>query len=120
MASAIEQFLYGDAASIVSSDGGIGDYSLAEIRINEQSLHLRISSERQPFVFTWVRFREVHWLSGHVGQVDPYDCLFPTEILGFHSWEEPWERQTGYWKFALKCQHANLTWYSRWPDTEGV
>lgn len=120
MASAIELFLYGDAANIVSADGGVGDYSLAEIRIDEESVRLRISSERLPYVFTWVCFGDVHCLSGGVGQVDPYDRLFPTEIHAFHSWEESWENRAGFWKFALQCQHATWSWFSKWPEVSAA
>jgi len=56
VASAIERFLYGDAAKLVSIDGEVGDYFIAEMRFAEGLVAVRIASERRPYAFRWVQF----------------------------------------------------------------
>ena len=114
MASAIERFLYGDAADFVSPDGEVGDYFVAEIALSEGVVALRIASERRPYDFRWVRFRDA-WLNSFAQDAaGPDDLLMPWPIVGFHCREH----EAGVWKFNLNCWHSRWSWNSRWPEVE--
>ena len=86
MASAIERFLYGDAADLVSPDGDVGDYFVIEIVLAEDAVALRIASERRPYDFRWVRFRDARLISFAQDAAEPDDLLMPWSIVGFHCW----------------------------------
>jgi hypothetical protein len=116
MASAIERFLYGEAADLVSADGQVGDFFVAEMRLAEGLVALRLASDRQPYVFRWVRFPEAGLNSFSQSAVEPDDLLLPWEIIGFHSWE----CANGFWQFNLNCHRSRWSWNSRWPEVENV
>ena len=112
MASAIERFLYGGAADLVSVDGEVGDYFITEVCLSEELVALRIASERQPYSFRWVRFREAGLNSFSHTTAQPENLLLPWYIVGFHCWET----ENGFWKFNLNCWHSRWSWNSRWPE----
>jgi len=116
LASAIERFLYGDAADLVSADGQVGDYSIAEICLSEGSVALRMASERRPYVFRWVRFREARLNGFSQNAAEPDDLLLPWGVVGFYSREE----SGGFWQFTLNCWHCRWSWHSRWPEVENA
>lgn len=116
MASAIERFLYGEAADLVSADGQVGDFFVAEMRLGEKLIELRLASERQPYTFRWFRFREACLNGFSDAAREPDDLCLPWYILGFYSWECP----NGFWKFNLTCSRSRWSWNSRWPEVENA
>jgi hypothetical protein len=116
LASAIERFLYGDAADVVSDQGEVGDCFVAEICLSEGLVALRIASQRRPYVFRWVRFRDARLIEFSQSAAEPDDLLMPWSVIGFHSWEE----SNGFWRFNLVCWHSRWSLNSRWPDVDAV
>ena len=114
MASAIERYLYGEAADLVSEHGEVGDYFVAELRLAEGLISLRIASDRRPFAFRWVHFREAALGSFSQNAAEPDDLLLPWSIAGFHSWEQA----DGFWSFNLICPPSRWSWDSHWPELE--
>jgi hypothetical protein len=114
LASAIERFLYGDAADLVSANGEVGDYFIAELCLAEGSVSLRIASERKPYSFRWVRFREAGLNSFSQTAATPDNLRLPWYIVGFYSKE----LDDGFWQFTLNCWHSRWSWSSRWPEVE--
>jgi hypothetical protein len=112
VASEIEQFLYGDAANMVSAYGQVGDYSVAEIRLSEGLVALRISSDRRPYSFRWIRFRDAALSLFSQNAAEEDDLLLPWGIVGFQSSEQA----NGFWQFNLNCWHSRWSWNSRWPE----
>jgi hypothetical protein len=114
VASEIERFLYGDAADVVSAGGQVGDYFVAELRLAEKSVSLRLASERKPYSFRWIVFRDASltWFSQTAAEED--DLRLPWDIVGFHSWEQA----GGLWQFNLNGWHSRWSWVSRWPEVK--
>jgi hypothetical protein len=112
MASSIEQFLYGDA--VIPVDGEVGDYFIAELGLAERLISLRIASDRRPYSFQWVRFREAGLNSLIQTSSEADALLLPWYIVGFYSWE----CGNGFWKFNLNCWHTRWSWNSHWPVVE--
>lgn len=116
MASAIERFLYGEAADLVSADGQVGDYFVAEMCLSEISVSLRIASQRRPYAFKWVRFSEAGLHSFGQSAAESDDLFLPWDIVGFYCREEA----KGFWHFTLTSWHSRWSWDSRWPTVEDL
>lgn len=115
VASEVERFLYGSAADLVTNDGRVGDFLVAEFSIAEAVVSLRLASERQPYNFRRAVFRDASclWFTQVAAEED--DLELPWEIVGFHS-----QDAGGRWKFNLNCWHVRWSWVSRWPEVEAA
>ena len=98
----------------MSVNGEVGDYFVAEFSLAEGLVSLRIASERRPYSFRWVRFREASLNSFSQNAAEPDDLQLPWYIVGFHCWDEA----NGFWRFNLNCSDSRWSWNSRWPDVE--
>jgi hypothetical protein len=114
LASAIEGFLYGDAAELVSASGQVGDYFVVELRLAEKLLSLRLASERTPYSYRWAIFREVSLLWFNQTAAEEGDLNLPWDIVGFHCLE----RENDLWQFNLNGWHTRWSWTSHWPVIE--
>lgn len=115
MASAIERFLYGSAADVVSNDGRVGDYIVAEFSLAEAVVSLGLASDRQPYNLRRAVFRDACCLWFTQAAAEEDDLELPWEIVGFHSQEKD-----GRWKFNLNSWHVRWSWVSRWPEVEAA
>ena len=114
MATAIETFLYGDLANVVSDCGSVGEHLLAEIRLAEDLISLRIASEQLPYVFRWVHFREAYLGFFQQHASEPDELQLPWGIVGFYCEQLDADR----WHFNLNCSHTRWSWESLWPEVE--
>ena len=99
---------------MVSANGEVGDYFVAEICLAEELISLRIGSDRRPYSFRWVRFRDAGLNSFSQTAAEPDDLQLPWYIVRFYSWEE----EDGFWRFNLNCGHCRWSWNSPWPEVE--
>ena len=113
VASAIERFLYGSAADLVSPDGRVGGYFVADFCLAEAVVSLRFASNLQPYSLRRAVFRDASCLWFTQAAAEEDDLELPWEIVGFHSREED-----GRWKFNLNCWHVRWSRVSCWPEVE--